>query len=258
MDDATLLALVKEERSRAIGFDSGSFDLATQRETALNYIRGEMPDVPALANRSRAVSTDVNDAIETVLPDLIQILAEDEDVVAFVPKGAEDEEAAAQETDYVKHVVFQLNPGFTVLETAIRDALQAKLGIIKWWREECKDEDRQEFEGKQPDELNAILQQRMSDGYELEADPVQAEDGTWSCVAVRNQEYSEVRIAPWPPEDFAVATDTVMLPDATYCAARSRPRKQDLIAQGIDRAKVDGLSPTASPVNNSTARPATR
>jgi hypothetical protein len=171
-----------------------------------------------------------------------------------VPKGEEDEEAAAQETDYVKHVVFQLNPGFTVLETAMRDALQAKVGIIKWWREECKDEDRQEFEGKQVDELQAILAARATDGYELEADPVQAEDGTWSCVAVRSREYSEVRIAAWPPEDFAVASDTVMLPDATYCAARSRPRKQDLVAQGIDKAKVEALSPTASPVNNSTAQ----
>jgi hypothetical protein len=97
--------------------------------------------------------------------------------------------------------------------------------------------------GQAVDELIAILAASATDGYELEADPVQAEDGTWSCVAVRNREYSEVRIAAWPPEDFAVASDTVLLPDATYCAARSRPRKQDLIAQGIDRAKVEHCRP---------------
>ena len=254
MTDEDILALVREERRVAIGFDLTTADLVSEREKALEYSRGVMKDVPSMPNRSAAVSTDVNDAIETVLPDLMQILAEDEDVLAFLPQGPEDEQAAQQESDYVKHVVFDLNPGFQVLETAIRDCLQVKTGLIKWWREDTEDEDRQTFEGKQSEEMLAILAQASADGFELDGEPKRADDGTWSFVCCKRSHKSAVRIAAWPAEDFAVAADTVKLAEATYCAARSRPRRQDLIADGYDADKVRSLSPTNRLVDNITAQ----
>ena len=71
-----------------------------------------MPDIAALPNRSQAVSTDIADAVETILPDLVEIFTGGDDVVAFVPKTADDEPQADQETDYVRHVVFDDNDGF--------------------------------------------------------------------------------------------------------------------------------------------------
>jgi hypothetical protein len=249
-----LLALVKEERRVAIGFDLTTAGLVKDREQALEYSRGVMKDVPSLPNRSKAVSTDVNDAIETVLPDLMQILAEDEDVLAFLPQGPEDEQGAQQESDYVKHVVFDLNPGFQVLETAIRDCLQVKTGLVKWWREDNKTEDRQTFEGKTYEEMAVILAQAGVDGFQLDGEPKQAPDGTWTFVCCKYKTASVVRIAAWPAEDFAVAADTVNLLEGTYCAARSRPRRQDLIAQGYDAEKVRSLSPTNRLVDNITSQ----
>ncbi len=46
----------------------------------------------------------------------------------------------------------------------------------------------------------------------------------------------------WPGEDFAVARDTVDIKGATYVAARSRPRAQNLIADGYDEDKVNALT----------------
>lgn len=65
MDDARLKRLLADEYANALGVDHDE-DLRAQRELALNYYKGEMPDVPSLDNRSKAVSTDVADAIETV------------------------------------------------------------------------------------------------------------------------------------------------------------------------------------------------
>lgn len=254
MTEEEILAIVKEERRIAIGFDLTTADLVKDREQALEYSRGVMRDIPSLPNRSKAVSTDVNDAIETILPDLMQILAEDEDVLAFLPQGPEDEQAAQQESDYVKHVVFDLNPGFKVLETAIRDCLQVKTGLVTWWREDNTDEDRQSFDGKQPDEMLAILAQATADGFELDGEPSQAGDGTWSFVCCKKTANSVIKIASWAAEDFAVAADTVDLREATYCAARSRPRKQELIAQGHDAEQVRALSPTNRLADNITAQ----
>src|SRR5215472_7248145 len=108
--DSELLRIVGEERKRSVGFDQDAF-LTGDRQRALNYFKGEMPDIPALANRSRAVSTDIADAVETVLPDLIEIFTGGDDSAAFTPQNPQDEGAAQQETDYVNHVVFHENDG---------------------------------------------------------------------------------------------------------------------------------------------------
>jgi hypothetical protein len=102
LSDDELLAIVRGERARSIGFDLDP-DLTEAREKALNYAKGEMPDIAALPNRSQAVSTDIADAVETILPDLVEIFTGGDDVVSFVPHNADDE---------VRHVVFDDNDGF--------------------------------------------------------------------------------------------------------------------------------------------------
>ncbi len=122
LPDSELLRVLASERARSIGFE-GDRELIAEREQALNYYKGVMPDVPALANRSKAVSTDVADAVETVLPDLIEIFTGGDDVAAFVPTSQADERQAQQESDYTNHVVFHKNDGFLTFYSAIKDAL---------------------------------------------------------------------------------------------------------------------------------------
>src|SRR5262245_36254075 len=89
--------------------------------------------------RSKAVSSDVADTIEGLMPPLMEIFAAGEEVVQFAPVGPEDVAAAEQETDYVNHVFMQQNPGFLVLYSFIKDALLSKVGVVKvWW--ECREE----------------------------------------------------------------------------------------------------------------------
>ena len=232
-----LLSLVSSERKAAIGFDNDE-TLLDAREKSLEYMKGEMRDVPALPMRSKAVSTDVNDAIETLLPDLIEIFTGSDDVVAFTPVGEEDEEAAKQETDYINHVVFHENDGFMLLYSAFKDALSVKTGIWTWWWEDYRYED-EVIEIGSAEELQSILMQAQSGRYEVvSVEP----DGDVLKVTVKKPNGGGcVKIKCVPPEDFAVAKDTVALRDATYCAMRSYPRAQDLIADGYDEAKVKRL-----------------
>lgn len=226
IEDSELLAILADERKRSVGFDHDD-ELANARELALNYFKGEMPDVPSLPNRSKAVSTDVADAIETILPDLVEIFAAGDDVAAFLPKGQEDEEAAQQETDYVNHVVFNENDGFMNLYTFFKDALQVKTGLLTWWWED-NDPEEESFEGKSILDLAAAAQ---------DSEIVEAEEGEQPETVdftVRRAVPGRLKIAPIPPEDFTVGEDTVRLPEATYCGWRARPRAQELIVEGID------------------------
>jgi len=251
LSDDELLQLLARERSGAIGFE-GDRELLAEREQALNYYKGIMPDVPALQNRSKVVSTDVADAVETVLPDLIEIFTGSDDVASFVPMNQADEAAARQETDYVNHVVFHKNDGFLTFYTAIKDALLEKLGVFMFWWEANIDIADEHFEGKNAAEVALAAQ----DGEILDlkpdepAEPAEpapakagAQAGTYSFTLRQKTDRSDVKIMAVSPDDFAVAADTVSLKETTYCAMRSRPRAQDLIDRGIAREIVDALPP---------------
>lgn len=238
MKDDELLGLVRDESQRAIGYDNDS-DLISERERALKYVKGEVPDLPVMPNRSAAVSTDVSDAVETILPDLVEIFAAGDDVATFIPVGEEDEKAAQQETDYVNHVMFNENPGWLTLYTMFKDALQVKTGVVKFWAEDCPPEE-EEIIGASA--IAVDMAQKNGEIVALVENGQDEETGEpLYDFTVAKPASRRVRIAAVPPEDFAVARDTVALADTTYCSMRSRPRAQDLIAQGYDAALVDKL-----------------
>ena len=50
--------------------------------------------------------------VEGVCANVLKPFVAGDQIVQFNPRGPEDEEQAEQETDYIRHVLFQKNPGF--------------------------------------------------------------------------------------------------------------------------------------------------
>jgi hypothetical protein len=231
------LALVADEFARAVGRSTD--ELNAQREKALQYIKGVMDDVPSLPGRSSACSTDVSDAIEMALPDLIEIFT-GEDIATFRPVGPEDVDAAQQETDYVKHVFFEENPGFLNLYSAIKDALSIKTGVFKVFGEEYE-EPEEEFEGQSLDQLASAVQ-KHGDRVYLKSDLGDMTDPEMTVdFCIRAKKKWRARVMAVPPEDFGVSKDTVLLSESPYCFHKTRLRAYELKRRGIDAAKVDAL-----------------
>lgn len=243
LEDADFLAIVGAERAQSVGFDNDD-ELADNREKALEYMKGEV-DVPSLPNRSKAVDTSFPDAVETVLPDLMDIFTGGEDVASFQPTGEEDVDAAAQETDYVNHIVFNENHGWFTLYTMFKDAMISKIGVTKVWGEKYEDFEEEHFTGKTAEEIAVIEMAGSGEIVDLMAgdpDPITGEP-LFNFRLVKTNEIGRVKIDAVPPEDFTVARDTVILSEATYCAMRTRPRAQQLIAEGYDPEDVEALTP---------------
>jgi hypothetical protein len=276
LSDDEILSILDAEKQQSIGFENGT-ELERKRRTALEYSKGEMNDVPSLPNRSKATASDIADAIETVMPDLMEIFTGGEDVATFMPIGDEDEEAAQQETDYVLHVAFRKLRGFLLLYTAIKDCLQVDTGIIKtWWedKEEIKDEKYEAITSIQMEMLVAngaelVSSEPVEPGQPEEgqsdpgmaADPMQAmqamsPDGMmpegmmpesqlvplFKVVARTKQDKGSIRSVAVDPNNLTIASDaTLDLEEIVYLALRSFPRAQMLVDRGFDPKKVAEL-----------------
>ena len=97
--EAELLALVRQEMERSVGFENDQI-LLGQRLRALDLYKGDMrAEIPSLPNRSRAVSTDVADAVETILPELMEMFVGGGDVASFVPVKPGDEAPPARKAN---------------------------------------------------------------------------------------------------------------------------------------------------------------
>src|SRR4051812_49251675 len=161
MTNADLKTMLAAEKADALAAISAA-RLAEERADAMDYYLGNMKkDMPAQEGRSRAVSTDVADTVEGLMPHLMDIFAGSDEVVRFEPVGPEDEAAAAQETDYVNHVFMQQNPGFMILYSFVKDALLSKVGVVKVWWEEREEESRETYYDLTEDQFALLAQSVM-------------------------------------------------------------------------------------------------
>lgn len=150
-------AILEAEKSDALSAQNAS-DLSSQRSQAMDFYLGDMEDeMPHSPDRSGAVSSDVADTIEGMMPALMEIFASGDETVVFEPVGEEDEEAARQETDYINHVFMKKNAGFLVLYSFIKDALLSKNGIVKCWWDEEERVEIEEHKGLTDADLGMIL-----------------------------------------------------------------------------------------------------
>ena len=247
LDDSEILSILDAEKQSSIGFENG-VELERKRRTSLEYSKGQMDDVPSLPNRSKATSTDIAEAVETVLPDLMEIFTGGEDVATFEAVGEEDEEAAQQETDYVRHVAFQKMRGFLLLYTAIKDALQVDTGILKttWQdKEEIKDEKLKGITAVQLEmaqKSGAEIVESVQTGMDMSPDEVTGEVTPVELFdATVRMKYDKgcIKSVVVDPSNLTVASDSTLdLEEIVYLAVRSFPRAQALLDAGFDEDKI--------------------
>jgi hypothetical protein len=240
LSDQEILSILHAEKANSVGFENSS-ELVDKRETALKYYKGDMWDLPNLQNRSQATSSEIADAIETVMPDLMEIFTGGEDVATFIASGQEDETGAKQETEYVNYLAFRKLPGWRLLYTAFKDALLTDTGLIETWWEDKEETDETRYEGVTAAQLQMLAMSGITPTEIEELPPSVDGMPLFNVTVSQTRNMGCVRAANVDPMNLSVAADTVNIQDATYCVVRSFPRAQDLIEQGFDPDLVDRL-----------------
>ena len=198
--------------------------------------------------RSGAISSDVFDMVEGMLPDLLEVFVSTDKAVVFEPVGAEDEEGARQATQACNHVFYKQNNGFLVLYEAIKDALLLKTGAIRWWWDESRKVD---FNTYTADEMQLALwltsnpDAQVIEQSEAEPDPqiVQqyAAQGLQAPKRLRVKVKTistrkQVRIASIAPDELQISPrhDSLLLDTCPYVAHVTERTLSDIRDMGFD------------------------
>lgn len=218
-----ILARIEQEENIAYGVNDAA--LSDDRAEAIKYYLGE-PFGNEIEGRSQVVSYDVQDTIESALPQLLKVFVSGDRVVMFDPKSPEDQDAAEQETDYINHLVMEKNNGYLVFYVWFKDALLSKNGYVKVYVEEEAEVEEESYEGLTDAQLNMLVSDDKVEVLEHTAYPdpdvnqealmMQAEmTGQMPVmpmlhdVKIKITEYKkEIKIKNVAPENIMVSVDT--------------------------------------------------
>jgi len=266
MDDDELLRFLEAEHDSAYHYSSSQ--IAKEREQAIrDYNR--MPYGTEVEGRSQVITSDVFDAVEGMLPDLLDVFISSDKAVVFDPVGPEDVEAAEEVTNACNHVFYKQNNGFLTLYTAAKDGLTLKTGGIKWWWDVKRTPKWETFRGVSEMQLavylsthpKAELISKEEDNGEDEAQgerEVETEQGAqetdaefgeqtppklWTVRIKTIEDRGIVKVAPIPPDELLISKNhnSILLDDCAYVAHITQKSLSDIHQLGYEDVTIDDV-----------------
>ena len=260
MNDYELKAIISSEIQSSLGYLGG--ELTEARAKSLDYYFSE-PFGNEQEGRSQVISTDVADTIESILPQIMRTFTASPKAVQCVANNAGDEPIAKQATDYLNHVFYKDNDGFTNLYTFFKDALLQKNGIIKVFWDDSMDVERSSYYGLTDDEFALLLadpEVKVLEHTEYERDNEEAlkeaqkflndrmipdqvpmAEKMHDVVVNRVKKKGRVCIENVPPEEFLIARNAKSIPDAHFTAHRKFITRSELVEMGFDPETIANL-----------------
>ena len=247
LSDEDILAIVSSELSSASGASENDA-IQAGRQKALAAYLGDKGSV--VEGRSSVVSTDVADAIEWIMPEVMKAFTQNNEVVTFDPVGPDDRRQAQIESRYVYDILMKDNEGFIALHEFFKDALLQKNGFFKIWYENEPCVTVENYTGLNPLEFEMLQQDPELEVTGMTERTHSDEHGTMQVYDVnvkRTRHTGKIRIKCIAPDDMRINRmhDSVCLKDARFIAHAMTMTKSDLIEAGFDKEIVDSL-PTES------------
>ena len=262
LSDSEIVARIEAEESKSYGVNDSQ--LSFERSEAINFYLG-LPFGNETEGRSQVVSYDVQDTIESALPQLLKVFVAGDKVVTFDPKGPEDQDAADQETDYVNHVVMEKNAGFNIFYVWFKDALLSKNGYVKVYTETEDEMEEVEYSGLTDAQLQMLASDDKTEVLEHTAypdpsvdiamlqqqammnnqDPMSIMQPMLHDVKLKVTESKDsIKIKNVAPENMMVSVDTTgpSLHDARFVQHRELMAVADIAeAFNISESKVESI-----------------
>jgi hypothetical protein len=244
MTDSEILAIIQNEMANA--------DITTTSSSALQeplrYYLG-LPLGNEQEGRSSLVSTDVADAIEWIMPQIMKSFTQNNEVVVFDPVNEGDELQAQIESEYVYDVLMKQNDGFTLIHQFVKDALMQRNGMLKVYYEDDEKITTYNYSGLTEDQLAVALMDEDTEILELTEDesqsenPLEQEPVTYSAKIKVTEKCGKICIDPVAPEEFRVNTqhNNISLANARFTCHIVNKTLSDLREEGYKDEDIEDL-----------------
>lgn len=226
--------------------------ISPERALAGQYYKGE-PFGNEEEGRSQAMSMDVRDTVQAMMPSIMKMFFAANNVVEFAPNGPEDIANAQQATDYVNYCLTRDNNLFSECYSTFKDALIRKNGIMKVWWNNDKEVTTHYFTGLdeatfsvlQADANVEVKDVEITYGETMVETPMgmmsQTQPATYNCTVMRTVEKGRLCVQSVPPEEFLIDRRARSIETAEFVAHRRYVTVSDLVKMGYDFDEVQDL-----------------
>lgn len=247
-EETRIVKAVNAFLETAIG-RSNSDDISSNRRDARSAYLGN-PDGKEIAGRSSVVSTDVADAIEWIMPEIVKSFTQNNDIVRFDARFEGDEEQAEIESAFVYDILMKDNNGFLVIHEFIKDCLLEKNGFVKVYYIQEEVDHFDHYTGVDEEGLAFIS---SLDDHEIVGKNevlTQTNQGMVILYDVKvksKKKQGKIVVECIPPEDMRIDGNhnSIDLSSSRFTSDISVKTASDLVKMGYPRDLVDDL-PEAS------------
>ena len=250
VEDSDLSAILASEIRQAQTFDQ------TKRTYAIEYMRGEMNDLPARVNGSSQTDRTLADNISWTLPGVVRVFAASDQMVQFEATQEGGEQGAEEASEYTNYSFFRENDGYRILYNATYDSLLFGNGAAcSYW---CPEETKTKlFKDKTQEELAYLITEEGWQGMGKEPtpgkpivvdDPLvgQVEVPTYTVRLQMVTERGQIRDMTLKPENLLLNNFATTIEDARFVGyLHDDKTRSDLLEMadeyGWDRSEIDEL-----------------
>lgn len=255
LTDEELVSIVDDEFDNAMGKEGG--DISRERAQSWKAYLSK-PLGNEVEGLSKALTTDVSDVIDGIMPSLLRIFTQVENLATFDPIGEDDIEAARQETDVVNHTLFRKNPAFLLFHTWFMDALIQKNGVVKAYWEDYESVSTESYEGLNEQELQLLMDDDELEPEEQESRteeimvptptpmgvmPMRQQVTLYDVTFKRTAKQGKVCVDPVPPEEYRISSDAFSIDPccARFVGHEREVTRSDAIEMGFGKDEVMAL-----------------
>ncbi|RLA60759.1 MAG: hypothetical protein DRQ89_12335 [Epsilonproteobacteria bacterium] len=234
LDESQILNIVGQELSYSSGGNENDFIEGNRQAALAMYLGG--PDGKEVEGRSTIVSTDVADAIEWIMPEIMKAFTQNNEVVTFDPAGENDADQADLESRYVYDILMKDNNGFLILHEFIKNALMQKNGFIRVHYDDNVKETTESYTGLTEPEYQMVIADKEVEVAEISVDET-GEIPTFDIKVTRSKNKSIVKVTSVPPEEFRVNKmhNSLDLSTARFTGQVLIKTRSELVEEGHDK-----------------------
>jgi len=243
LTDSQILGILANELSNANITTSSPSML----RDPLAYYLG-LPNGTEIAGRSALTSTDVADAIEWIMPQIMESFTQNNQVVIFDPLHKEDELQAEIESEYVYDVLMKQNNGFILIHQMVKDALMQRNGMLKVYYEEEEEVEHYSYTGLAQEQVSMLL---ARDDTEITAmdtvdylDEFNQPQQSFNIKIDVTTKCGQVRIDSVAPEEFRLNSqhNSISLENARFTCHIINKSISDLREEGYSDDDLESLT----------------